>query len=59
MRLRIELAISEGSWPGLRQTLLEKKPLDLMTGQFRPWQMSIMKAGLRFATAQQSPNGLF
>jgi integrase len=34
MRLRIELAISEGSWPGLRQTLLEKKPLDLMTGRF-------------------------
>lgn len=34
LRLRIELAIADGSWPGLRETLLAKKSPALITGFF-------------------------
>ena len=34
LRLRIELAISDGSWPSLRQTILEQKAPDLRAGLF-------------------------
>ena len=34
LRLRIELAIAEGSWSSLRQMLLEKKSPELITGRF-------------------------
>jgi len=34
MRLRVELAIADGTWANLRQTLLEKKTPDLLKGSF-------------------------